>query len=107
MTQNHLGGSYLKTGALKPNRDGTSRHIRCVLDNRNGGSRIVEGKFGPQLELPITIEEQQFVVSIPADKGDGKTLQQVFGPVSESWAGKAVDVFESETLDRVRVVPIG
>ena len=113
MTTNHLGGSYLKTGQLKPNRDGSSRHVECSIEGRNGGPRIVparesdKGKFGPALEIPISIEGQQFVVSIPADKGDGKTLETVFGPAGESWVGRRVNVYESDVLDRIRVQPIG
>lgn len=100
MNNNHLGGAFLKTGTLKA-------EAQCILSARNGGARIVEGKFGPNLELPLTIEDQDFVLSVPADKGDGKTLQTVFGPVGPEWAGKRVRVFESTFLNRVRVQPIG
>lgn len=113
MTNNHLGGTYLKTGQLKPNRDGSNRHIDCAIEGRNGGPRVVparetdKGKFGPALEIPVSIEGRQVVLSIPAEKGDGKVLETVFGPVGESWVGKRVDVFESDVFDIIRVVPIG
>lgn len=105
MNQNHLGGTYLKTGILK---DGA--RVRCTVQGRNGGPRIVPerttdlGKFGPALEIPTTIEEQEFVVSIPADKGDGKVLRTAWGDDFASWQGKTFDVYESSILDRVRVV---
>lgn len=111
--ENHLGGTYIKTGTLKANRDGSARQVRCTIDGRKGGPRILparenqHGKFGPALEIPTSIEGQDFILSLPADKGDGQVLQQVFGPVGETWIGKAVLVFESEVLDRVRVQPIG
>lgn len=111
---NHLGGSYLKTGTIKPNRDGTARHVPCVISNRKGGTRIVperttdKGKFGPALEIPTSIEGQEIIISIPAEKGDSIALKQVFGhDLGEAWAGKTIDVFESEVLDRIRVIPVG
>lgn len=112
-TQQHLGGEYLKVGRIKPNRDGSAKHVRCVVSGRNGGARVVperktdKGTFGPALEIPTEIEGQEFVVSIPADKGDGKTLRTVFGDDLGAWTGKAFDLYESEVLDRIRVVPVG
>lgn len=112
MTTNHLGGTYLKTGMLKPNRDGSPRTIEVPVSDRNGGARIIperqndKGKFGPALEIPIQIEGQDFVASVPADKGDGKLLRTVWGdPTDNAWSGKRVRIYESEVLDRIRVEP--
>lgn len=116
MNPEHLGGAFLKPGIIKRNLDGTHQRVRCTISARNGGPRILperqndHGKFGPALEIPVVMdsEGQDFVLSIPADKGDGKVLRAVFGPDLASWAGKAVDVYESPILDRMRVVvPIG
>lgn len=105
MTNNHLGGTYLKTGILK-----NGARVRCIAMGRNGGTRIVperttdQGRFGPALEIPTEIEGQDFVVSIPADKGDGKVLRTAWGDDFASWQGKTFDVYESTVLDRIRVV---
>lgn len=97
-TQDHLGGSYLQVGVLK-------QPVTVPLDGRNGGSRTVNGKYGPKLELPINIDGMPFIVSIPADKGDGAVLKATFGPDLQSWAGKMVRVSESPSITRIRVQP--
>lgn len=112
-TKNHLGGTYLKIGTIKANRDGSSRHLDLPISARNGGPRILperenqHGKFGAALEIPLEIEGQEFVLSVPAEKGDGKLLRTVFGEDLAAWPGKRIDVFESDVLERVRATPIG
>lgn len=97
---NHLGGSYLKPdGTLK-------RSVTVVIDSRGGGAREINGKFGPQLEIPITIEGMQFVVGLPANKGDGEELKRVLGNDLSKWTGSPVQVSESAVLARIRVQPI-
>lgn len=102
----HLGGTYLKPGTLK-------RETACLIDgragtvpNHKGGPRTVEGEYGRQLELPVSIDGMEFVVSIPADKGDGLALQKAWGDDLSSWVGKRVLVQESNVLRRIRVSPI-
>ncbi len=96
----HLGGTYIKPGMLK-------RPVEVAISARSGGARTVEGKYGRVLEIPVDIEGQQFVGSLPADKGDGKTLQTVFGPIGEAWTGKRIRIEDSAVLNRVRYTPIG
>lgn len=110
--KNHLGGTYLKPGMMKPNHDGTSKHVKAGISGRNGGPRIVparktnKGEFPPALEIPVDMDGQEFVLSMPAEKGDGRAIITAFGPPSEAWVGKALDVSESETFERIRVVPV-
>ncbi len=97
-TVKHLGGTYLKPGTLK-------KPAHCTVSARNGGARTVEGKFGLQLEIPTTIDGMEFVLSIPADKGDGKVLRTVFGEDLGAWSGKGVVISDSDVLNRVRIQP--
>lgn len=103
----HLGGSYLKAdGTLK-------RPTTCVVDGRAGnvpghpgGPRFVEGKFGQQLEIPTKIDGLDFVLNMPADKGDGAELRTKFGEDLSAWIGRKMQVEESQLLTRIRVQPI-
>lgn len=96
----HLGGTYLKPGMLK-------REAVVPIEGRNGGPRFIEGKYGRQIEIPIKLDGQDFVVSIPADKGDGQALQAAFPANLAEWPGRRISVADSVLLNRVRVQPIG
>ena len=104
----HLGGGYLKVGTIKPNRDGTAQRVRCQISGRGGGPRIVaaHGKFSEVVEIPVSMDGIPKVLSLPSDAGDVQTLRTVFGPM-ESWAGKTVDIWESEVLSLLRIQPVG
>ena len=104
----HLGGGYLKVGAIKPNRDGTSQHVKCQVSARGGGPRTVaaHGKFSEVVEIPVSMDGIPKILSLPSDAGDVQTLRTVFGPF-ENWAGKTVDIWESEVLSLIRIQPVG
>jgi hypothetical protein len=104
----HLGGGYLKPGILKPNRDGTNQKVRCQISARNGGTRLVpaHGKFSAAVEIPITIDGVQKIVSLPDDSADVQALRTVFGPEYSAWSGHTVEVFESDILEIIRIVPV-
>ncbi len=103
-----LGGGYLKVGAIKPNRDGTAQHVKCQVSARGGGPRTVpaHGKFGEAVEIPVSMDGVPKILSLPSDAGDVQALKAVFGPL-ENWAGKTVDIWESEVLSVIRIQPIG
>lgn len=104
----HLGGGYLKHGDIKPNRDGTSQHVKCQVSARNGGPRVVpaHGKFAEAIEIPLNMDGMPKVLSLPSSAGDIEALKAVFGPL-ENWAGRTVDVFESDLFRAVRIAPVG
>lgn len=100
----HLGGSYLKAdGLLKRPTTVAIDGRKGTVPNHPGGPRIVEKEFGRQVEIPISIEGQDFVVAIPADKGDGAALFQAFGDDMAKWVGKRITVQESNVLRRIRI----
>lgn len=110
--KNHLGGTYLKPGMMKSNKDGSTRHVKAGISGRNGGPRILparttdRGEFPAALEIPVDMDNQEFVLSMPAEKGDGRAIIAAFGPPSEAWVGKSLDVSESDVFERIRVVPV-
>lgn len=105
----HLGGGYLKVGTIKPNRDGSSQHVKCQISARGGGARVVpaHGKFSEVVEIPVSMDGIPKILSLPSDAGDIQTLKTVFGPSFDAWAGKTVDIWESEVLSVIRIQPVG
>jgi hypothetical protein len=103
-----LGGGYIKVGAIKPNRDGSSQHVKCQVSARNGGPRVVpaHGKFGEAVEIPVVMDGIPKILSLPSDSGDVRALRTLFGPDMSTWAGKTVDIWESDVLSVIRIQPV-
>lgn len=100
----HLGGTYLKAnGMLKRAATVVIDGRKGTVPNHPGGPRIVEGDYGRQVEVPFTVEGQDFVVAVPADKGDGAALFQAYGDDLTKWVGRRITVQESSVLRRIRV----
>lgn len=108
-TAGPVGGSYLKAGQLK-----SGKRVQTRIDNRKANKN--QETLGPymklnefqnyNLELPVTISDIPFVVSIPEKSHDFQKLREAFGPKLQEWVGATILVGDDEFLEKVRVSPV-
>lgn len=101
------GGTYLKHGTLLAEWQGE-------IDNRPAGkNRLDPGaflkaseKYGNAYEIPITVSEIPFVVSVPEKSSDAQAIVAKLGSDPKKWTGQRIRVYNDPVLAKVRVKPL-
>lgn len=94
MTDNTGTGRFLKTGMLKKPALATLRGVPT------------RGRFEGKYDLPLSIKEQPFTLSVSAKNPQWSALIGAFGEPAPSWVGATVQVSEDDTFEQMNVVPI-